>query len=136
MKLFLGEFVQNVVGTRIAVPKKIREQIKSRNFVLAKGFERCLFGYATEKWEEVSASQTNSSLSDIKARDLKRYLYSGSHELEFDGQGRIVVPETLRQYAGIKDEVTVIGAGDHFEIWDTRIWRSHLTALEATLPNG
>ena len=136
MKLFLGEYQQNFIGTRLAVPKKIRELVNANTFVLAKGFEKCLFGYATETWEKVAEQELLPSLSDSKARDLKRYLYSGASELKFDGQGRVVIPETLRSYAGLTESTMVIGAGDHFEIWNENNWRSHLTALEATVRNG
>jgi MraZ protein len=136
MKLFLGEYQQNFIGTRLAVPKKIRELVNANTFVLAKGFEKCLFGYATETWEKVAEQELLPSLSDSKARDLKRYLYSGASELTFDGQGRVVIPETLRSYAGLTESTMVIGAGDHFEIWNENNWRSHLTALEATVRNG
>jgi len=135
MNIFLGEYQQSVIGTRVAVPKKLREQISGDTFVLSKGFEKCLFGYPVEKWEKIADEQTGNSVSDAYSRDLKRYLYSGAAELQFDGQGRVVVPEALRTYAGLGEEVTVIGAGDHFEIWSSSTWRSHLTALEATLPS-
>jgi len=118
------------------VPKKIRELVNADTFVLAKGFEKCLFGYTTETWEKVAEQELASPLSNAKARDLKRYLYSGAAELDFDSQGRVVIPETLRKYADLTESAIVIGAGDHFEIWDEKVWQSHLTALEATVQNG
>lgn len=136
MKLFLGEYQQNFIGTRLAVPKKIRELVNSDTFVLAKGFEKCLFGYTAQMWEKVSEQELASPLSDFKSRDLKRYLYSGAAELDFDSQGRVVIPETLRKYAELGESAMVIGAGDHFEIWDEKTWQSHLTALEATVRHG
>ncbi|MCX6784044.1 MAG: division/cell wall cluster transcriptional repressor MraZ [candidate division WWE3 bacterium] len=136
MKLFLGEYQQNFIGTRLAIPKKLREQVEGENFILAKGFEKCLFGYSVNTWEKMSAQQETALISDSKARDLRRYLYSGAQELQFDAQGRVVVPESLRTYADLGEEAVVIGAGDHFEIWDAKFWKSHLTALEATIRNG
>lgn len=136
MKLFLGEYQQNFIDTRLAIPKKIRELVGKDTFVLAKGFEKCLFGYTTAMWEKVAEQELTSPLADVKARDLKRYLYSGAAELQFDNQGRVVVPETLRNYAELSDSAVVIGAGDHFEIWDEEVWQSHLTALEATVRHG
>jgi len=74
--------------------------------------------------------QEEASISNVKARKLKRYLYSQAAEVSFDKQGRFVIPSALKTYAGIKNRLTVIGAGDHFEIWDSKVWSKHLSGLE------
>lgn len=129
--MFLGEFQQNITeGARLALPKKIREKIGGKLVVLAKGFEKCIFGYRQEDWELESQKQLEVPISDAKIRNLKRYMYSGASEVSLDGQGRFILPPNLKSYAGILEKVTVIGAGDHFEIWDGEAWAKHLMVIE------
>jgi len=128
--MFLGEYQPNLIShARIALPAKLREQLISKEIVLTRGFERCLFGYESSDWEKESQKQLESPISDSKTRKLKRYLYSGALNVSLDSQGRFVIPQNLKEYAGLKGDITVIGAGDHFEIWDTGLWREHLNTI-------
>jgi MraZ protein len=130
MKMFLGEYQPNLVdGTRLALPAKIRDSLSEGEIVLARGFEKCLFGYEKSDWEKESQKQVESPISDSKTRKLKRYLYSGAANVSLDSQGRFVIPNALKEYAGLSGKVTVIGAGDHFEVWDTESWKSHLESI-------
>ena len=130
--MFLGEFEQNITeGARLALPKKIREKLDDPEVILSKGFEKCVFGYRLSDWEREAVKQLEVPISDTKTRNLKRYMFSGAAEISLDNQGRFVLPTSLREYASISDKVVVIGAGDHFEIWDENIWRENLRLLEA-----
>jgi len=129
--MFLGEYQPNITeGSRLALPKKIREEIKGRFVVLSRGFEQCVFGYKKEDWEKEAEKYTKEPVSDKKARFLRRYMYSGAEIINLDSQGRLVLSQSLKEYAGIKDSVVVIGAGDHFEIWDFKYWKTYLAQLE------
>lgn len=131
MRLFLGEYQPNVTnGSRLALPKSLRNQIPGESVILSKGFEKCIFGYAREDWEIEAFKQVESPISNASARKLKRYMFSGASEVSLDVQGRFVVPSNLKAYAGIDKNVVVIGAGDHFEIWDSGGWKNHLTEVE------
>ena len=130
-KMFLGEYQPSIDEKgRLALPKKLREQIKGGEVILSRGFETSILGYDKAEWEEEAFKQIDSPISDSRARHLKQYMYSGAAEVSFDEQGRFVIPPNLRSYAQIEDEVTVIGAGDHFEIWETSRWRKHLAQIE------
>jgi MraZ protein len=130
MKMFLGEYQPTLIEScRIALPVKIREQIKGKEVVLSRGFEKCLFGYEKSDWELEAQKEIQSPISDSKTRKLKRYLFSGAANVALDSQGRFVIPTALKDYAGLKDKVTVIGAGDHFEIWETNRWQVHLKSI-------
>lgn len=129
--MLLGESQPNFTGKgRIALPKKMREELQGVEVVLLKGFEPCIFGYQKSVWEEQSKKQLEISVSDGSARDLRRYLFSGASVVALDGQGRFVIPESLIKYAGIGESVTIIGAGDHFEIWDSKAWSQYLLKIE------
>ena len=130
MKMFLGEYQPNLIDkARVALPAKLRDQLTSKHVVLTRGFEKCLFGYESSDWESESKKQLDNPISDSKTRKLKRYLYSGAVSVSLDSQGRFIIPKNLKDYADIKSAVTVIGAGDHFELWDTKLWEAHLKSI-------
>ncbi len=134
MKMFLGEYQPNITeGSRIALPKKLREQIKGEELILSKGFESCIFAYDKEDWLSEASKQIENPITDSRTRDLKRYMYSGAVETTIDAQGRIVIPGNLKDYAGIKQKTVVIGAGDHVEIWDVDKWSKHSEKISAIL---
>ncbi|MFH1896129.1 MAG: division/cell wall cluster transcriptional repressor MraZ [bacterium] len=130
MKMFLGEYRPNLIDqSRLALPAKLRDQLTSQEVVLTRGFEKCLFGYEKASWEAEAQKQVASPISDSKTRKLKRYWYSGAVGVALDRQGRFVIPPNLKSYAGIKSDITVIGAGDHFEVWDSGLWQRHLVDI-------
>jgi len=134
--MFLGEYTPNITeGSRVALPKKIREQVSGKNIVLSKGFEECIFGYEQKIWQKEAEKELSIPISDAKSRNLKRYMYSGAIEITLDSQGRFVVPPNLKKYAKITEKVIIIGAGDHFEIWDEDAWQKYLSAIEKEVGN-
>lgn len=134
MKMFLGEYQPNITeGNRIALPKKLREQVAGEEVVLSKGFEKCVLLYDKVDWEKEWEKQIDNPITDIKTRQLKRYVFSGAVIAVLDDQGRVVIPQALRAYAGLEKEVVVIGAGDHMELWDRLTWESHLNKISGEL---
>ena len=130
MKLFLGEYDHALDDRgRVTLPRKIREEIEERELILAKGFDLCIFGFDREAWEKEAAKQLEAPVTDAKARDLRRYLFAGAQKVEIDKLGRILLPALLKEYAGVKKEVIVVGAGDHFELWDPIKWKGYAVAL-------
>jgi len=132
--MFLGEYQPNITeGSRIVLPKKLRDQIRGEELILSKGFERCVFVYDKEDWVFEAQKQVENPITDSKTRDIKRYMFSGAIEASVDAQGRIVLPNTLKDYAGLDKNTVVIGAGDHIEIWDTKNWETHSEKISAEL---
>ena len=133
--MFLGEYQPNITeGSRIALPKKLRDQIRGEEVILLRGFEQCIFLYDKEDWVNEANKQIENPITDPKFRNLKRYLYANAAEMSIDAQGRVVLPSSLKNYAGIDKKSTVIGAGDHIEIWDTDIWNAHLEKISEDFP--
>lgn len=134
MKMFLGEYQPNITeGSRIALPKKLRDQITGDEVVLSKGFEKCIFIYDKSDWLNESQKQLENPITDSKTRELKRYMYAGATESAIDTQGRIVIPSNLKDYALLNKETTVIGAGDHIEIWDSASWQEYISKISQEL---
>lgn len=137
MRMFLGEYQPNITeGSRIALPKKLRDQIRGEEVILTRGFEKCIFIYDKEDWVTEAQKQIENPITDQKTRDTKRYLYASATETTVDGQGRVVLPNNLKDYANLSKTTAVIGAGDHIEIWDVDAWTNHLEKISADLVQG
>ena len=134
MRMFLGEYQPNITeGSRIVLPKKLREQVRGDDLILSKGFEKCIFVYDKEDWVTEAQKQVENPISDAKTRDLKRYMYAGASESAIDSQGRIVLPASLLSYAEINKKTAVVGAGDHVEIWDLDNWNARIGKISQEL---
>ncbi len=124
--MFLGEYKHNLTkGNRLALPSKIRSEIEASEIILARGFETCILAYQRSTWEEISKTELAKPVSEEEARRIRRQLFPGAVLVEIDQQGRVVVPKNSLDYAKIKTEVVVIGAGDHFEIWNPLNWQNY-----------
>ena len=129
--MLLGTYEPTLIGkNRLALPAKLRKEISGDRLVLAIGFEKCILGFEEKKWEEATASDLATALSDKQGRDLRRKMFSQAEVVELDSQGRIVVPESLISDRELKGEVVVIGAGDHFEIWNKKQWEDYRLQME------
>lgn len=128
--MFLGEYQLKFSGKgRVILPKKMRDQISGGIIVLSRGFESCIFGFDIKVWEKEAEKQLEISATEERARYLRRYLFSAGVSVEFDSQGRFIVPSALLTFARLVTDVTIIGAGDHFEIWNTSNWKKHLKEI-------
>lgn len=130
--MLLGNFEPNLMDKdRIALPKKIREELGSSKLVLTIGFEDCIFGFTEKIWNEVTKMELNRPLfSDKVGRDLRRKMCAEAVNIELDSQGRFIIPESMLEYADIKDRLVVIGAGDHFEIWGKEKWEKYRAVIK------
>lgn len=124
--MLLGTYQPNLIGkNRLSLPAKLRKEIKGDRLVLTVGFEECILGFEEEKWQEVTSVDLARPISDKEGRDLRRRMFSRSAVVELDSQGRFVVPENLIGIGDLKGEIIVIGAGDHFEIWNKVVWEEY-----------
>ncbi len=129
--MFLGEYKAKFSGQgRLILPKKLREDILGKRIILSRGFEGCIWGFDVSAFEKEAGKQLEISVTEERARFLRRYLFSLSVSAELDKQGRFIIPLTLLIYAKIRQELVIIGAGDHFEIWDNKLWEKHLREIE------
>jgi MraZ protein len=129
--VLLGTFKPTLIGkNRMALPVKLRKEIAGKRLVLAIGFEDCILGFEEKKWEEVTAVDLSRPLSDTEGRALRRKMCMNAVAITLDSQGRFVIPEMMAKSAGIEEDVTLIGAGDHFEIWDSTSWKQYLAKIE------
>ena len=132
--MFLGEYQPNITeGSRIALPKKLRDQIDGDAVVLSRGFEKCVFIYDKTDWAQESKKQIENPITDAETRKLKRYMFGNATEASIDPQGRVVIPTNLKKYAQLSGKTAVVGAGDHIEIWDAAVWQDYLEKIQGEL---
>jgi MraZ protein len=129
--MFLGSFEPRLLESgRMALPKKIRNNIIGASVVLTIGFEDCIFGFDESKWHEAVRPELEKPVfSDIEARNMRRKMFMNAFTVEIDTQGRIILPASMIEYAKLKDNIVVVGAGDHFEIWGKKRWIQYSQAL-------
>lgn len=116
----MGEYKHSLdVKGRMAFPNKLREQLGAC-FVVTIGLEGCLYVYSEDEWD--TFMEKLKTLSGPEAKALKRRYASSAVSVEPDKQGRILIPQNLREHAKIEHDVTVIGVINHAEIWDDERW--------------
>jgi MraZ protein len=127
--MFTGEFEYRVDEKgRVPIPPKFRtEELKKDGLVLSPGMEKCITIYPVSEWKKLAESLTSTTIIPSKLRKLNRAIFATAFNLEIDGQGRIILPSQLRQFAGINEEVVVAGANNYFELWDKQQWISEKT---------
>ncbi len=131
MNLFLGEYDHNLDDrARVTLPRKIRQKLTGTELVLARGYEGCIFGFDKESWEREAGKHLDTPVTDEKGRQVRRFLFAGAQKVDIDKLGRILLPAQLKEHGLIVREVKVIGAGDHFEIWDSARWIQYAAKLE------
>lgn len=107
---------------RIAIPAKLRDEF-GQSFMISKGIfgKNCICVYPTEQWDKLVEKIGN--LPAAKSSVVKRFLYDGAFNVEFDSQGRILIPATLREYACLETEAHIIGVDTNLEIWNKELWQ-------------
>lgn len=113
---------------RLFIPAKLREEL-GVCFVVTKGLDGCLFVYAQEEWDQLESKINGLPMS--KSRDLQRFFLSSAADVSPDKQGRILLPGTLRRYAKLEKDVTIIGVSRRAEIWSTQVWEDYNEKITA-----
>ncbi len=128
--MFLGEF-EHVIDDkgRVAVPARFREDL-GEGLVLTRGFEHCLQAFPRQVWQALAQRVSALSLGNEEARKLRRILFSNAAEVEVDRQGRILIPQNLREYAGLAEQVVIAGMDTYFELWSGERWREMMETLD------
>lgn len=122
MSMFMGTVYNSIDDkNRMIVPSKMRSGLGER-CVLTKGLDKCLYIYTMESWEKQMEKISKLPESDPKVRMFIRHFCAGAAECEFDKQGRVIIPQELKAYAGIEKELVTMGAMSKIEIWAREIW--------------
>ncbi len=129
--MFIGEYHHTIDDKgRLSIPKKFRADLDKGLFI-TKGLDGCLFIYTTAEWTKMSDKLNLLPLTNKNAREFKRHMTSGAMDLEIDGQGRVILPEYLRTFAGLNKNVVVAGVAERIEIWDEEVWNKHVLDISS-----
>ncbi len=128
--MFLGRFEHSIDNKgRVAVPARFRDRLGGE-LIITRGNDRCLYLFTQEAWEPLAAKLNALPTGDADARNLRRAVFSAAEPVELDKQGRIMIPEHLREYAGLKSNLSIIGVGNYVEIWDQETWQTLDSSIE------
>jgi MraZ protein len=116
---------------RLTLPAKFRQALRD-GVVVSRGMDGCLFAHAADEWQRLAERIQALDPLSRESRMMQRHFFSGAVNAELDKQGRMVLPASLLETAGIQREVTVAGVYDHLEIWDRAKWRVHLHEVEGS----
>ena len=120
--MFFGEFEYKIDEKgRVPIPPKFRIGLRE-GVVVTPGVEKCIIAYPLPEWKKLAATLTTGSITRSKLRKLNRAIFATAFSLNLDGQGRIALPVSLRDYASIEDEVVIAGANNYFELWNKKRW--------------
>jgi MraZ protein len=128
--MFIGEY-QHALDEkgRLAVPVKFRADLKG-GAVVTKGLDNCLFLYTKKSWQELAERIAKLPVSRANTRAFSRLMLAGAMDVDIDSQGRMLLPDYLRQYASIKKQVVVAGLYNRIELWDSTKWSTYKRGTE------
>jgi len=120
--MFLGEYELRIDPKgRLAIPARFRDEFRGR-LVISRGFDRCLNIHTLTEWQQLADALVSLPATQLNPRRIARFTFSGAFDLSPDRQGRIVLPLSLRQYAGINDEVVLVGVYTYLQVWAKDLW--------------
>ncbi len=123
--MFIGEYTHSIdAKKRLALPSKVRGELGDR-IVVTRGLDQCLFVYPMKTWEGIAEKLGSMPVGESGTRSFVRLLLSGAADVEVDSQGRVLIPEYLKVYAGLGKDVIVAGLWNRLEIWDASKWTAY-----------
>ncbi len=126
--IFTGEYQHTLDQKgRVIIPARLREGLGD-SFIITRGLDGCIFVYHRDEWSRIEQKVKELPLTRSDARAFARYLFSGAAEVEIDRQGRVLIPQGLRDYAAIEKEVMIIGVSNRVEVWSEEAWRKYTSA--------
>ena len=130
--MFLGEFQHSLDAKgRVTLPAKFREALAD-GLVITKGMEKCLFVFSRSEWPSLQDKVQSLSLGTKDARQFSRIFFGGATEEELDKQGRVLVPEHLRQYAELDKDAIIVGVSNRLEVWNKENWDAYVREAESS----
>lgn len=123
--MFIGEYHHNIDDKgRLAIPIKFRIQLE-KGAVVTRGLDDCLFLYSQNEWDALANKLSKLPISKSNTRSFSRFMLAGAMDIELDKQGRVILPDYLRKFAGVKKKVVIAGLYNRLEIWDEEKWEKY-----------
>jgi MraZ protein len=127
--MFYGEYEHTIDKKgRLIVPSKFRDSFKEydiERLYITRGLDRCLFLFTENEWKSQESKFKSISFTKSESRKFNRIYFAGATNIECDRQGRILIPKYLKDYAGIKRDVMIIGVSNRIEVWSKEAWQHY-----------
>jgi len=124
--MWYGEYTHTLDDKdRFILPAKFREKVKAfkkKKFYITRGLDGCLFLFADAAWQKLEEKLKSLPFTKQQSRFFNRLYFSGASEIDIDSQGRIAISGYLKEFAGIKREIVIVGVTDRIEVWDRENW--------------
>ena len=131
--MFMGEYNHTIDAKgRLIVPAKFRE-ILGDNFIVTKGLDGCLFVYPNDEWTRFEEKLKSLPLTNKNARKFTRFFLAGAAACEVDKQGRILLPQVLREFASLEKDVVLVGVASRIEIWSRERWDESMNTYDGDM---
>ncbi|MDP2910587.1 MAG: division/cell wall cluster transcriptional repressor MraZ [bacterium] len=128
--MFIGEYSYSIDNKkRLALPAKLRKELGNK-VIITRGFENCLVVYPQTEWKSVMEELRKLPTGRAESRKFSRAILGGAVEVSLDKLGRVLVPDYLKEYAGLKKNVTICGLSNKLEIWDVEKWEEYRKKAE------
>lgn len=123
--MFMGTYNHTIDPKgRLSIPSKYRD-VLGEEFVVSKGMDGCLFVYAIDDWKVFEEKLASLSIVKAETRQFARFFLAGAQYVTVDKQGRILMPQDLREFAGLEKDVVLAGMGSRIEIWSLEKWNEN-----------
>ena len=131
--MFMGEYNHTIDAKgRLIVPAKFRE-ILGDNFIVTKGLDGCLFVYPNDEWTRFEEKLKSLPLTNKNASQFTRFFLAGAAACEVDKQGRILLPQVLREFASLEKDVVLVGVASRIEIWSRERWDESMNTYDGDM---
>ena len=128
--MFIGEYTHAIDDKkRVTLPAKFKTGL-GKKVVVTRGLDNCLFLFPHKTWESISSEMAKLGMMQADTRGFSRFMFSGAAEIEVDSMGRILVPDYLKEFAGVKKDVVFAGVHDRIEIWNDKRWSEYKRKIE------
>ncbi len=128
--MLIGEYTHSLdPKKRLSLPIKFRREL-GKKVVVTRGLDNCLFVYPLKEWQQITKKIAQLPLGQADTRGFNRFFLSGAVEVDIDSVGRILVPDFLKDFAGLTSKVVLAGIHDRVEIWDEKVWSEYKARIE------
>lgn len=128
--MLIGEYRHTLDNKkRVSIPAKFRKEL-GRKVVVTHGLDQCLFVYPLREWQKLSEKLATLPMGQADTRGLNRFMFAGAVETEIDSLGRVLIPDFLKEFAGLKTKIVVLGVHGRVEIWDAKMWDNYRGRIE------
>lgn len=128
--MLIGEYTHTLdEKKRLSLPVRFRSEL-GKKLVVTRGLEGCLFVYSQKEWASIAKRLGELGMGQANMRGFTRFMLAGASEVDVDTAGRMLIPDFLRDFAGLKTKVVFAGLQSRVEIWNEKAWDSYTTRIE------